>query len=343
MAHIPLARSRLRNISLDDFVDGGPRSARSVIESLLGIVQGDPALHGEVSSFWREGTRETLVERRGDEIRLQGVDFGGVNEHWAKRPLRALERLSYARVTSRLRSYPRVWRTARRLARDLAFDLTYDIWKYSVVLSVLADHWAIHGLTPRTFAMIGDGFGFLGALIRRCLPGALLCSIDLPKMLVFQAHTHAMADRSALMSVLLAPGEESEVTFVPPPSVELVTRDIDCAVNMDSMQEMTPASIAAYFTFLRRRSTRSSRFYCINRAEKVLPDGEVVRFADYPWLPDDEVLVNGECPFHRYFLDLYPFRYSRGPRLGSVRIPFVNYFDGTTMHRLVRLAPPRGD
>ena len=121
-----------------------------VIESLLEIVDRDPLPVEYASSHWQRYGRETIVERRGDDLVLRGSGFGdmyGPGRRW--RILQVLERLSYRRVTGRLNSFASVWRTATDLAHDLSFDLTFDVWKQSVALAVLTDHWRAHGLTPK--------------------------------------------------------------------------------------------------------------------------------------------------------------------------------------------------
>jgi hypothetical protein len=245
--------------------------------------------------------------------------------------------MTYWRVTARLNSYKSVWRTAIRLAHDLQFDLTFDVWKQSVALATLVDHWAEYNLSPRTFALIGDGYGFLGALVRRWLPESRVYFIDLPKMLVFQAqpgasrswrhHVHCLQERG---------GCKTDTMLVLPQDVGVISDEIDCAINIASMQEMNDFSISSYFTLLRRRSTPRSRFYCVNRLRKELPGGEVTSFKDYPWREDDEVFIDGPCPYYTHFLSRHTL--DRGPRVIGVRIPFINDFDGIILQRLVRLA-----
>jgi hypothetical protein len=206
-----------------------------------------------------------------------------------------------------------------------------------VALAVLAGHWAAHHLAPQTFALLGDGYGFLGALIRRWHRPARVYCIDLPKMLVFQAATHLRAEPGAHLAVMAGgAGAAGEVTFVAPDDIGGVEGPLDCAVSMASFQEMNRASIEAYFAFLRQRSGPQSRLYCVNREEKTLPGGEVARFADYPWDPDDEVFLDGPCPYYRHFLARATL--ANGPRWLGWRVPFVNHFDGPMRHRLVRLA-----
>jgi len=88
------------------------------------------------------------------------------------------------------------------------------------------------------------------------------------------------------------------------------------------MQEMDPHVVASYFEDLRAITRkRDLLFYCCNRVEKKFPDGTVTRFADYPWLVDDQVLVNGLCPWHQHYY--------------SARPPFYRPYGGPFIHRLV--------
>lgn len=127
------------------------------------------------------------------------------------------------------------------------------------------------------------------------------------------------------------------VFFVAPQHAELIPENIDCAVNVASMGEMSKSSISSYFRFLRSRSSSGSRFYCVNRLQKELPDGEITRFYDYPWGKDDDIFIDGPCPYFTHYLESTTA--PNGPRLLGVRVPFINYFDGALAHRLAHLAP----
>ena len=311
-----------------------------VYEHLLKAVEADPLPAAYTSSYWQRFGREAVVERHGEALVLRGVEFGAVaTRNPARHLCHWLERLSYRAVTASLPAYPAVWRAVKQLARDCGYSLTFDVWKSGVALATLADHWERHELSPRRFALIGDGYGFLGVLIRRWIPEATVYCIDLPKTLVFQARTHERAFPQARMAVLDegGPSGEAAVTFVPPPHVERIPDRIDCAVNIASMQEMNPFTIATYFTMLRRRSGPQSRFYCVNRQRKELPGGEVSCFDAYPWRAEDEIFLDGPCPYYTRFLALSTR--PSGPRVAGVRVPFVNGFDGVHWHRLARLAP----
>lgn len=310
------------------------------LESLLRCAEQDPLPDRHTSSHWKSYGSEIVVKRDGDRLMLRAAGFTAHSKPGALcRTLYSVERFSYWPVTGRLKSFPCIFRKAALLARGIGLGISRHEWSSAVVLSILWDHFQEHRLRPRTFALIGDGDGFLGALILGCLEGSdiRIYSVDLPKVLVFQAETYLKANPGISPSALL-PGEESpfaSVVLVHPDCVERIPEEIDCAVSLVSMQEMKASSIEAYFTFLRRRSGPSSRFYCINRLVNKLPGGEVSSFMDYPWSERDRIFLDSPCPYFTHFLD--PTTHPLGPRLLGLRVPMVNYFSGPCWHRLVRL------
>lgn len=314
-------------------------SGRDVVEALLDLMEQDALPAGHVSAHWQRFGRETTVRREGTGIGLRASGFETVGPMGpAGRALAAIERWSYRGVTRRLLSFPPVWKQAARLARDLGADANFNVFKSACALATLMDTWGERALSPRTFVLIGDGFGFFGALVARCVPESRIFCVDLPKQLVVQADTHRRADphlRAAVIGATSGGPRDERVTYVPPDLIDHAPGPIDCAVNIASMQEMTHESIARYFAFLRRRSGVESLFYCVNRAEKALPDGTVVRFADYPWSTRDEILLDGPCPYYTHYLS--PYTTARGPRVLGVRVPFIDHFDGVHLHRLARL------
>jgi hypothetical protein len=319
-----------------------PWARDAVAQQLLGLAEQDQLPAGHVSSYWRQVGALNRVQRGRGRMVLEDRGIGDV------RPcgplgsaLHAVERLSYRRVTRALPSYGPVWETAKRLARRLSYGLTYDVWRYAVGLAVLVEHWNRQGVTPRVVAVIGDGHGFFGALVRAWVQESRLYSVDLPKSLVFQLRTHRRADPSVRAAVLAGgwgdAQQHAQLVLALPPAIEAIPGPIDCAVSMASLQEMTPYSIQGYFRFLRRRSAPASHFYCVNRVRKDLPGGAINRFEDYPWRADDRVFLDGPCPYYTHFLTLGPV--AGEPRVWGWRRPLIGRFEGRIVHRLAHLAP----
>ena len=219
-----------------------------------------------------------------------------------------MERQSYRAVTRRFPLYPSIWKLGCHLATEIGWRPAWDVWRLAMSATVLRTFWQDHGL-PRTVVLIGDGYGFLAALLSR-LCTARIWSVELPDMMPLQIETFRRAHAPI---VVLSPREAAGLP-----------EWIDCAVNVCSMQEMTEANVAFYFRLLRPRSAPQSHFYCVNRLEKDLGADGVRRFHEYPWTPQDTVYLDEPCPYFRHrFLTRAPYR---------VRFEIC-------WHRLVHLAP----
>ena len=189
--------------------------------------------------------------------------------------------------------------------------------------------------------IIGDGYGFLSALIKEIFPNSLICLVDLGKILLFQAYYCEKAYPHSLHRLVSESSgtiSQPDLGFLYCPAEFLEKLDkysFDVAINIASMQEMNQSSINTYFDFLRRYMPPDNLFYCCNRKEKEMPGGEISKFFSYPWCNEDIHLVDEFCPWHNYFLSFS--RAKNGPELFKIRIPFINYFDGPHMHRLTVL------
>jgi len=110
--------------------------------------------------------------------------------------------------------------------------------------------------------------------------------------------------------------------------------EIDLAINVASMQEMTIGVVNNYFRMMRERKTKL--FYCCNRLEKTLPDGQVTRFKEYGWKNDDIHLIDEKCPWHQYFAGRGT---SENVKLMNILpIPLLHRYDGVHWHRLSLLS-----
>jgi hypothetical protein len=100
------------------------------------------------------------------------------------------------------------------------------------------------------------------------------------------------------------------------------------AVNIASMQEMNPDVISSYFSDLRQACSWGPRegvwFYCCNRESKILPDGTIVNFNDYPWHSNDVVVTDELCPWHQNYYTTRAF-------------PPYKKYDGPIRHKLAML------
>lgn len=179
----------------------------------------------------------------------------------ARHFLQWIERLTYWPATRQIETSPRVWTETKALLRSNSFAPNFLAFRTACALSVLIRHWED---PPEHFLVIGDGQGLMSALAKWMFLSAIVYSVDLDPILEVQREFH---ERLGVDCKLIQPGDLASIPKV------------DAAVNMASMQEMDPQEVARYFDFLRKHE---ALFYCINREEKKLRGGELLRFADYP-------------------------------------------------------------
>lgn len=189
----------------------------------------------------------------------------------------------------------------------------------------------------RLITLEGAGFGVLSCLVKSQFPDASIVLVDLGQTLLFQASYCPKAHPASRHALAGTPGaDDADFVYCPSDILDAINhRRFDVAVNIASMQEMDPSTVAAYFSFMRTHLESANLFYCCNRQSKTLPDGQVSAIYSYPWSPLDQVLHDGLCPWHQYFLTAgMP---AQGPRILGVRVPGVSYYDGPHFHRLVQL------
>lgn len=153
--------------------------------------------------------------------------------------------------------------------------------------------------------IIGDGYGAMTSLVYQCLPQSKVVVVNLTQMLLadliytrkaFPNINICLARDADEYQSALANDKTSVIGVCASDSTIIGQGRVGLAINIASMQEMNPPVIADYFASLRDAPGPATLFYCCNRIEKVLPDGTVVKFEDYPWRTDDRVLVDELCP-----------------------------------------------
>ena len=202
-----------------------------------------------------------------------------------------------------------------------------------VLTLALLDEWLEVESFEEPIVFVGDGFGTLSSLLLanpRIRAKIVVVNLTAP-LLIDASYIDRSVDDAKMCLVTsgddyLQALDEQEIRVV------LVQADhshvighgaISLAINIASMQEMNPPDVAHYFRLFRNSHNARTFFYCCNRVRKELPDGTIVRFPDYPWHPEDQILVDELCPWHQSY-------YSERP-------PFYHPYDGPTEHRLTIL------
>ena len=294
------------------------------------------------SSDWKRETQRFSVRNApGGEIVPLSESYWGC--HWSSIGTRILDQLCIASYLAGLPNRRRVFSymgKAAEVCRQNGLNPTYTVFRQTCSLELIARHMSDDLRSKRIFALIiGDGIGVLSALIKFVFPNSTIVVVDLGKTLLYQAYYIRKAHPGVSHRLAVDVDELDNLDFVYCPAERLDAIDIfkfDLAANINSMQEMDPATVARYFTFLRSHLNPDNLFYCCNRLHREMVGGEKSEFLNYPWQPQDRHIVDEPCPWQRYFLASSAA--ARGPKILNQRVPFVSYFDGPVHHRLSALA-----
>lgn len=286
------------------------------------------------SSHWQEQHRN-FSYTEGSFSGLQG--FGGCHiPYHGMRHLahRAFQR-PYRNIGNRFKDFASLDLSAAGIAasQSRAYDL--DFIRQSLTLAFLKEHLAGFGEKPAECCVIGDGFASMASLLLDSGLASRVVLVNLTKTLLvdcwylrlwqgkdrFDEEVALVTDTKSI-----AKARDRQVVAIEARNHELLQQlNIDLVLNIVSMGEMDPGVVTDYFTDIRKIACRKDIFfYCCNRIEKTLPDNTVVRFEDYPWNEQDDILVDELCPWHQKYY--------------SLKWPFYHQYDGPIKHRLARMA-----
>jgi putative sugar O-methyltransferase len=159
----------------------------------------------------------------------------------------------------------------------------------------------------RTILEIGPGNGNFPSILFHDWAPVRVILVDLPETLaVAIPYLSSMYPRARiLMPHEIQPRDllgEFDFAFLTVDQLDMIADDsVDLAINCHSFQEMTHEQIGAYFRLIQRVCRDSGLFFTANRVEKIPcgPDAYSVeqsappnRMAEYPWNPDNEILVH---------------------------------------------------
>jgi hypothetical protein len=268
------------------------------------------------SSHWRDLGPQSEIRIEDDAIAaLHGSGFGDCQNH---RILGISRLFHFATILSYLSILPKranivSWMAdAHKLLKslhDLDMFFSYDVFRQCCIASLLEPY--IANRTNPKILLIGD----------ESLPAA----------------RHEPTYSSGLKKKAVDLDSKSEIIYCHAVDLELLEGiTFHFIVNVASMQEMTPDVVASYFSFIRSHIRADGIFYCCNREEKVLPEGEILRFEDYPWDKLDQHFLDEEPSFYRWFFSFRPT--DRHLKVANIPVPFGRLFDGPMRHRLTRLS-----
>lgn len=159
---------------------------------------------------------------------------------------------------------------------------------------------------------IGGGSGNLAALLWHQLKSTIII-VDLPQTLCLSISF--LADLFPDAKMLLpheinnpGPHKYDFIFLVPHQTGWIKDNSADLILNIVAFQEMSHKQTCEYFDLIKRVSGDGAYFLTQNRVEKIpiesaslnsLSSESPSRFSEYPWMPDNEILVYEICRLHR--------------------------------------------
>lgn len=294
------------------------------------------------SSHWQKYHSE--FKFLGD--RFEGlIGFGGV-----AKPYKGLRKWVHLALQKKFRKQGRKYadyldieRHAKLISSTQNRAYNLDVLRQAITLSFLKSHVRPFLTSESTSCVIGDGFASMSSLLLSTGSARQVILINLTKTLMvdlwyLRLWMGGQKFNAEVCLLSQSDGVFKDAVEMAKPKVEgirviaiqasdhqlLRNFNLDMVINIVSMQEMNPSTIAAYFEDIRIASSRQElAFYCCNRESKFLPDGTETRFSSYPWDDSDRVIVDELCPWHQQYYSLRP--------------PFYWPYDGPVQHRLVRI------
>jgi len=257
-------------------------------------------------------------------VEFQGFGFGDL-EH-TNPIIRALNffcNFSYWMKMKDKKSIFALSRRGRKVVQKIDRYFSYDCFRQTTAFNIIKKYFKPKENEVFDVLIIGDGYGFLSALIKDCYPQARITLIDIGEVLIFQSVNLGRIYPNCTHS-FINQNKDADFLYIP---ADKIPADLERAfwliVNISSMQEMNSQTIEFYFDFIRRHIGEENIFYSCNRISKTLPAGEVIEFLKYPWKKEDKILLHETCPFYKYFF--------------SYRWPFFHSFDGLFYHRIAQM------
>lgn len=205
--------------------------------------------------------------------------------------------------------------------QDRLFDIGLII--HSIVFKILQDH----NLLNEKICTIGDGkANFVNGCLFLKENAIKIYSVNLPQALI---QDYIILNKFNLIEDKLIKVVNTEEDlldkdiklFLIPAQNKffLKKRNINLFVNMAAFQEMPISETKDYFDIIK---SNKSFLYCLNREEKTMYDGVVIKYKDYHFHLAEKILFEEKAKFYRYFYDLRP--------------PFIHRKESKILHTLAK-------
>lgn len=289
----------------------------------------DQAPNRFISSYWKQHSAgiRVSIDDSGNFREFLAYGFGLVHKtHAINRLIHYISNMSYLLRLKRKEHIRDLWKKSAQVLKPLNSYMSSESFRQLYSLDTIMQYLKVRPDEKFTVMVIGDGHGFLSAMMKTVYPNCRIILVDLGKVLLFQSVNLQRIFPKASHRLVWGEGDYSgaDFTYCPTENLEMMNNvHLRLIVNIASMQEMNQETIRRYFDYIRHHAVPDNLFYCCNRKFKTLPGGEITEIYKFPWDESDRHLVDEHCDFFRYYL--------------SWRPPFVIYFDGPLYHRLTNM------
>lgn len=289
-----------------------------------------------LSSHWEKYAPQSQLVLENDKVvRLKGIGFGAMERSVLGLAFEWLTITSYlAALENRgnILKWMKLANSHLKALKKLHISFTYDVFRQCCVAATLEEH--IKKFDNPSLLMIGDGYGLLSVLIKDRFPNTTIHFVDILPALFFQATTMMLSfpESKHQLASEKTPNKPDFIYCHPNNLQDICEYKYDLCVNVASMQEMNMESINNYFKLIRNQLKPGGLFYCCNRIEKQHPNGEIIRFNEYPWQENDKTIFCETPAFYRWFFS--NGKTTRKLKIGGIQIPFGRLFDGDFLHKL---------
>ena len=241
----------------------------------------------------------------------------------------------YRKIGRNFSDFSAIYETAKEICIKCNKGFDLNMLRQVITLAYLNEmKVADNGLS----CVIGDGFGKMTGLLYKHfhqrvvlvnLAKTLLVDICNLKLILedkFNADLCIVNNKKDMLAALSDSGSRPSIIALEAENHKLIQLcQLDLTINTQSMQEMNPEVVREYFKDISIASKdRHGVFYCSNREEKILPDGTIVSFNDFPWTLATEILEDELNPWTQRFYSFKP--------------PFYRNYLGPIRHRLVKFS-----
>ena len=142
------------------------------------------------SSLWKDCERhiEVLIDKDGNARKFRGYGFGGLeNTHCINKMVHYLCNLTYYFRLPDKRDIRQLAKTAIKILDAMDSYLSYECFRQIYSFNSIRKHLNVASNEEFNVLIIGDGYGFLSAMIKSVYPKSRITLVDIGKVLFFQA------------------------------------------------------------------------------------------------------------------------------------------------------------